>query len=145
MLDEDEPRFANWDQDETAIASDYAEQDPAEVDVDLVEAAGHVAGLYATVTPETATGAASAPTAASSPSRPSGSTTCTTWSTTSTTSAHEHVHDTVRAYDLDAAAYAATVRPCPTRCGTTSRTSPVASARAPWCSRSAAAAGAMRG
>ncbi|HXH78809.1 DinB family protein [Nocardioides sp.] len=54
MLDEDEPRFANWDQDATATASSYAEQDPAEVDADLVEAAGHVAGLYATVTPEAA-------------------------------------------------------------------------------------------
>jgi hypothetical protein len=54
MLDEDDPRFANWDQDETAIEARYAEQDPAEVDVDLVEAAGHVAGLYSTVTAETA-------------------------------------------------------------------------------------------
>lgn len=54
MLNEDEPRFANWDQDETAVASTYAEQDPAEVDADLVQAAGHVAGLYATVTPESA-------------------------------------------------------------------------------------------
>lgn len=54
MLREDEPTFANWDQDETAIASRYSEQDPAEVDVDLIEAAGHVAGLYSIVTPETA-------------------------------------------------------------------------------------------
>ena len=54
MLREDEPRFANWDQDETAVAATYADQDPAEVDVDLIEAAGHVAGLYSTVTPETA-------------------------------------------------------------------------------------------
>ncbi len=54
MLTEDEPRFANWDQDETAIASRYADQDPTEVDVELIEAAGHVAGLYSTVTPEVA-------------------------------------------------------------------------------------------
>lgn len=54
MLEQDGPTFANWDQDETAVAGNYAEQDPAEVDVDLVEAAGHVAGIYATVTPETA-------------------------------------------------------------------------------------------
>ena len=54
MLTQDEPRFANWDQDRTAIEARYADQDPAEVDVDLVEAAGHVAGLYSTVTPETA-------------------------------------------------------------------------------------------
>ena len=54
MLREDEPRFANWDQDETAIEARYADQDPAEVDVDLIEAAGHVAGTYSMVTPETA-------------------------------------------------------------------------------------------
>jgi hypothetical protein len=53
MLEEDEPQFPNWDQDETAVQSKYAEQDPAEVAVDLIEAAGHVAGLYSTVTPET--------------------------------------------------------------------------------------------
>ncbi|KRF34269.1 DinB family protein [Nocardioides sp. Soil805] len=54
MLARDEPRFANWDQDETALASRYAEQDPASVDAELVEAAGHVAGLYASVTDEQA-------------------------------------------------------------------------------------------
>lgn len=51
MLAEEEPVFANWDQDETALASRYSEQDPAEVDAELVEAAGHVAGLYSTVSP----------------------------------------------------------------------------------------------
>ncbi len=51
MLAEDEPRFDNWDQDASAIDGRYAEQDPAEVDVDLIEAAGDVAGLYSTVTP----------------------------------------------------------------------------------------------
>ena len=30
MLDEDDPRFANWDQDETAVADRYGEQDPAD-------------------------------------------------------------------------------------------------------------------
>ncbi|WP_243395515.1 DinB family protein [Nocardioides currus] len=54
MLDQDDPTFANWDQDETAVEGDYPGQDPAEVDVELVEAAGHAAGLYATITPETA-------------------------------------------------------------------------------------------
>jgi hypothetical protein len=49
MLAEDGPRFANWDQDATALASRYAEQDPATVDAELVEAAGHVAGVYAAV------------------------------------------------------------------------------------------------
>ena len=30
MLDEDEPRFPNWDQDETALADDYASQRPGD-------------------------------------------------------------------------------------------------------------------
>jgi hypothetical protein len=54
MLAETEPRFDSWDQDETAVVARYAEQDPATVDAELVEAAGHVAGVYATVTAETA-------------------------------------------------------------------------------------------
>jgi hypothetical protein len=39
MLDEDDPTFANWDQDETAIADRYGEQDPATVSGDLIAAA----------------------------------------------------------------------------------------------------------
>lgn len=54
MLTQDEPVFANWDQDEVAVAARYSEEDPTEVDVDLIEAAGHVAGAYSTVTAETA-------------------------------------------------------------------------------------------
>jgi hypothetical protein len=50
MLEVDEPAFANWDQDATAIGSDYGAQDPGVVAVELIEAAGTVAGLYATVT-----------------------------------------------------------------------------------------------
>jgi hypothetical protein len=50
MLDEDEPTFANWDQDATAVASDYGSQDPAVVAVELIEAAGTVAGIYTSVT-----------------------------------------------------------------------------------------------
>jgi hypothetical protein len=53
MLDEDGPTFANWDQDATALERDYGSQDPAEVAVALIEAAGHVAGVYAGVTDET--------------------------------------------------------------------------------------------
>lgn len=49
MLDEDEPTFANWDQDATAVESQYGNQDPATVAVELIEAAGTVAGIYATV------------------------------------------------------------------------------------------------
>jgi hypothetical protein len=39
MLDEDDPTYPNWDQDVTAIAEHYDEQDPAEVLTDLREAA----------------------------------------------------------------------------------------------------------
>ncbi len=105
MLTEDAPAFANWDQDATALESDYAAQDPAEVDIALIEAAGTVAGLYATVTDETAgrTGI-----------RSDGS------EFTITTLARYHLHDivhhlhdvghdplraTIRAYDDHAAAY----------------------------------------
>jgi len=50
MLEQDDPRFANWDQDVTAVESRYAEQDPATVSVELVEAAADVAAIYAGVT-----------------------------------------------------------------------------------------------
>jgi len=36
MLDQDDPQFANWDQDETAIADDYASQDPSVVSARLI-------------------------------------------------------------------------------------------------------------
>ena len=52
MLTQDSPQFENWDQDAAAVEGDYASQDPAQVDVELVEAAGHVAGLYASVPAE---------------------------------------------------------------------------------------------
>jgi len=52
MLTEDAPRFANWDQDETAIADGYAEQDPATVSADLVAAADVVSASFAAVTPD---------------------------------------------------------------------------------------------
>lgn len=52
MLTGDAPHFDNWDQDAAAVEGDYASQDPAQVDVELVEAAGHVAGLYASVPAE---------------------------------------------------------------------------------------------
>jgi hypothetical protein len=53
MLDEDGPTFANWDQDATAVERDYGSQGPADVAVELIEAAGTVAGIYATVTDTT--------------------------------------------------------------------------------------------
>jgi hypothetical protein len=49
MLDQDEPQFPNWDQDETAIVDDYASQDPATVATELVRAATVVADTYANV------------------------------------------------------------------------------------------------
>jgi hypothetical protein len=53
MLDEDEPTFANWDQDATAVEGDYGSQDATTVAVELIEAAGTVAGVYAGVTDAT--------------------------------------------------------------------------------------------
>ena len=38
MLEQEAPQFANWDQDETAIADDYASQDAATVAAQLVDA-----------------------------------------------------------------------------------------------------------
>lgn len=49
MLTEDDPQFPNWDQDETAIADDYASQDPAVVATELFGAANDVAARYANV------------------------------------------------------------------------------------------------
>jgi hypothetical protein len=46
MLDEHEPSFLNWDQDATAVAERYAEQDPARVAAELGAAADAVAQLY---------------------------------------------------------------------------------------------------
>lgn len=40
MLDEDDPLYANWDQDATAIEDRYDEQDPGEV-IAALEVAGH--------------------------------------------------------------------------------------------------------
>lgn len=49
LLDEDGPRFANWDQDETALEQRYDRQDPAVVGRELVSAATRVAERYAGV------------------------------------------------------------------------------------------------
>ena len=49
MLEQDTPRFANWDQDETAVAGRYAEQEPEAVAAQLAAAAGAVADRYAGV------------------------------------------------------------------------------------------------
>ena len=50
MLDEDNPTFANWDQDQTALDADYGSQDPAEVAAAVVAAADEAAEVYEGVT-----------------------------------------------------------------------------------------------
>lgn len=49
MLAEDDPEFPNWDQDETAVAERYAEQDPATVAAELAAAAESVSRRYESV------------------------------------------------------------------------------------------------
>ncbi|MEU9128546.1 DinB family protein [Kitasatospora sp. NPDC048540] len=46
MLDQDDPAFPNWNQDDTAVEDRYAEQDPARVAVELAEAAAVLAGSF---------------------------------------------------------------------------------------------------
>jgi hypothetical protein len=46
MLDQDGPAFPNWDQDETALAERYGEQDPATVSAELVKAAEELAAAF---------------------------------------------------------------------------------------------------
>lgn len=46
MVSEDDPRFANWDQDTTAIEDDYASQDAQIVAVQLAEAAQSLADRF---------------------------------------------------------------------------------------------------
>lgn len=46
MLDHDEPQFANWDQDATAVEERYDMQDPAVVGPEVVDAAEVVAAMY---------------------------------------------------------------------------------------------------
>jgi len=49
MLETDEPRYANWDQDVTAVEERYGEQDPEVVGTELVAAAHAIAQRFATV------------------------------------------------------------------------------------------------
>ncbi|MFJ9443875.1 DinB family protein [Kitasatospora sp. NPDC101235] len=46
MLDQDGPLFPNWDQDETAVAERYGEQDPRVVAGELAEAAERLAAAF---------------------------------------------------------------------------------------------------
>jgi len=49
MLEEDEPEFENWDQDATAVAERYGEQDPTRVSVELTDAASVLATAFEAV------------------------------------------------------------------------------------------------
>lgn len=49
MLTEDDPRFENWDQDQTAVESDYATQDPGAVSDALTWAGARLADRFDTV------------------------------------------------------------------------------------------------
>jgi len=51
ILAEDDPLFENWDQDATAEAERYNEQDPQVVSAELAEAAASVADAFAAVAP----------------------------------------------------------------------------------------------
>ncbi|GJF30149.1 methyltransferase type 12 [Kitasatospora sp. NE20-6] len=46
MLTQDDPTFPNWDQDETAVAERYGEQDPAVVGPELAAAAEQLAAAF---------------------------------------------------------------------------------------------------
>jgi DinB superfamily len=50
MLTVDDPQFPNWDQDATAVADRYGEQDPAQVAAELRQAAFAIAGRFEGVT-----------------------------------------------------------------------------------------------
>lgn len=52
VLTEDDPEFANWDQDATALADDYNSHDPATVASELGDAARALADDFAAVPPE---------------------------------------------------------------------------------------------
>jgi len=49
MLTQDDPLYPNWDQDETAIADRYGEQDPATVAAELVAAGEAIAADFEAV------------------------------------------------------------------------------------------------
>ena len=49
MLQEDDPKFENWDQDRTAVAEHYELQDPLVVGGEITAAGSALAELYDTV------------------------------------------------------------------------------------------------
>ena len=52
MVEGDDPQFANWDQDATAVEEDYAHQDPAVVARELAIAGDRVAGRFDALVPD---------------------------------------------------------------------------------------------
>lgn len=52
MLNQDDPLYANWDQDATAVAERYGEQDPAAVAAELQAAAAPLADRFDSLTPK---------------------------------------------------------------------------------------------
>jgi hypothetical protein len=50
MLEQDDPTFANWDQDATAVADRYQDQEPRVVSAELGEAAHRIADRFAGLT-----------------------------------------------------------------------------------------------
>jgi len=52
MLDQDDPVFANWNQDQTAVEKRYDLEDPEVVAVELSQAAAAVAATYSSVAPD---------------------------------------------------------------------------------------------
>ena len=99
MLSEDDPLFANWDQDETAIASDYGAQDPAVVRGEILDTAGALADAFDAVPRSSGHAPAGAVTAPTSRSRRSPATSSTTRSITCMTShpARSRVASTIMA------------------------------------------------
>lgn len=99
MLTQDEPTFADWDQDATALDGGYAEQHAAQVAPELLEAAYAVASAYDAV-PDSGPGAWGR-----RGQRGNGS------GFTVESLGRYHLHDVVHhAWDVRAAAAAATVR-----------------------------------
>lgn len=52
MLDRDDPAFPNWDQDATAVAQRYGQQDPSVVSDELTAAGREIADAFAAVPPD---------------------------------------------------------------------------------------------
>jgi hypothetical protein len=50
MLEQEDPKFLNWDQDATAVEEKYSEQDPVTVSKELEAAAERLAARFDTVT-----------------------------------------------------------------------------------------------